>query len=166
MKSSGSTERDQDEGQGQGPASSQAEKMKNEEIRHTTSQTKKMTARQPRACEPNRRHGRAGGRGGSTSTRCKMRPQQGRQDRDTAELKLLQFPRPLNGRRSDTNTNTTSTTKTSSSTLPQAKREMQEKKKRMQVNQDMNGFCILVKLKSKTLNQEKVQMTILQHRKK
>ena len=38
MKSSGSTERDQDEGQGQGPASSQAEKMKNEEIRHTTSQ--------------------------------------------------------------------------------------------------------------------------------
>ena len=154
----GPTERDQDEGQGQGPASSRAEKMKNEEIKHTT--------RQPRACEPNRRHGRAEGRGGSTSTRCKMRPQQGRQDRDTAELKLLQFPRPLNGRRSDTNTNTTSTTKTSSSTLPQAKREMQEKKKRMQVNQDMNGFCILVKLKSKTLNQEKVQMTILQHRKK
>ena len=41
VKSSGSTERDQDEGQGQGPASSQAERMKNEEIRHTTSQTKK-----------------------------------------------------------------------------------------------------------------------------
>ena len=41
VKSSGSTERDQDEGQGQGPASSRAEKMKNEEIRHTTSQTKK-----------------------------------------------------------------------------------------------------------------------------
>ena len=39
MKSSGSTERDQDEGQSQGPASSRAEKMKNEEIRHTTSQT-------------------------------------------------------------------------------------------------------------------------------
>ena len=41
VKSSGSTERDQDEGQGQGPAFSRAEKMKNEEIRHTTSQTKK-----------------------------------------------------------------------------------------------------------------------------
>ena len=41
MKSLGPTERDQDEKQGQGPASSRAEKMKNEEIRHTTSQTKK-----------------------------------------------------------------------------------------------------------------------------
>ena len=48
-----------------------------------------------------------------------MRPQQGRQDRGTAELKLLQFPRPLSGRRSDTNSNKTSTTKTASSTLPQ-----------------------------------------------
>ena len=36
-----------------------------------------------------------------------------------AELKLLQFPRPLSGRRSDTNSNKTSTTKTASSTLPQ-----------------------------------------------
>ena len=48
---------------------------KNEEIRHTTSQTKKMTTRQPRACEPNRRHGGAGRRGGSTSTRYKMKKQ-------------------------------------------------------------------------------------------
>ena len=78
-----------------------------------------MTTRQPSACEPNRRHGGAGRRGGSTSTRCRMRPQQGRQDRGTAELKLLQFPRPLSGRRSDTNSNKTSTTKTASSTLPQ-----------------------------------------------
>ena len=78
-----------------------------------------MTTRQPRACEPNRRHGGAGRRGGSTSTRRRMRPQQGRQDRGTAELKLLQFPRPVSGRRSDTNSNKTSTTKTASSTLPQ-----------------------------------------------
>ena len=111
MKSLGPTERDQDEGQGQGPASSRAEKMKNEEIKHTT--------RQPRACEPNRRHGGARRRGGSTSTRRRMRPQQGRQDRGTAELKLLQFPRPVSGRRSDTNFNKTSTTKAASSTLPQ-----------------------------------------------
>ena len=111
MKSLGPTERDQEEGQGQGPASSRAEKMKNEEIKHTT--------RQPRACEPNRRHGGARRRGGSTSTRCRMRPQQGRQDRGTAELKLLQFPRPVSGRRSDTNFNKTSTTKAASSTLPQ-----------------------------------------------
>ena len=107
----GPTERDQDEGQGQGPASSRAEKMKNEEIKHTT--------RQPRACEPNRRHGGARRRGGSTSTRRRTRPQQGRQDRGTAELKLLQFPRPVSGRRSDTNFNKTSTTKAASSTLPQ-----------------------------------------------
>ena len=103
-----------------------------------------MTARQPRACEPNRRHGGAGRRGGSTSTRRRMRPQQGRQDRGTAELKLLQFPRPLSGRKPDTNTNTTSTTRTSSPTLPQARQEVQEEKRRMQVNQDMAGFCILV----------------------
>ena len=94
MKSLGPTERDQDEGQGQGPASSRAEKMKNEEIKHTT--------RQPRACEPNRRHGGARRRG-STSTRRRMRPQQGRQDRGTAELKLLQFPRSVSGKRSNTN---------------------------------------------------------------
>ena len=111
MKSLGPTERDQDGKQGQGPASSRAEKMKNEEIKHTT--------RQPRAGEPNRRHGGARRRGGSTSTRRRMRPQQGRQDRGTAELKLLQFPRPVGGRRSDTNFNKTSTTKAASSTLPQ-----------------------------------------------
>ena len=77
-----------------------------------------------------------------------------------AELKLLQFPRPLSGRRSDTNSNKTSTTKTASSTLLQhqvlrylnQKRKMQEEKKRMQVNQDMAD---------KTQNQEKVQMTII-----
>ena len=111
VKSSGSTERDQDEGQGQGPASSRAEKMKNEEIRHTTSQTKKwlqgshvpvsltdVTEELEEDVEAQ---------------------QQGRQDRDPAELKLLQFPKPLSGRRSDTNSNKTSTTKTASSTLPQ-----------------------------------------------
>ena len=38
---------------------------------------------------------------------------------EKAELKLLQFPKPVSGRRSDTNFNKTSTTKTSSSTLPQ-----------------------------------------------
>ena len=105
--------------------------VKNEEIRHTTSQTGShvpvsltdVTEELGEDVEAQ---------------------QQGRQDRDPAELKLLQFPKPLSGRRPDTNTNTTSTTKTSSSTLPQAKREMQEEKKRMQVNQDMAGFCILV----------------------
>ena len=35
----------------------------------------------------------------------------------------------------------------------------------MQVNQDMDVFCTLVKLKSKTLNQEKVQMTITTQKK-
>ena len=97
VKSLGPKEHDQDEGQGQGPASSRAEKMKNEEIKHNT--------RQPRACEPNRRHGGARRRGESTSTRRRMRPQQGRQDQGTAELKLLQFPRPVSGRRPNTNYN-------------------------------------------------------------
>ena len=112
-----------------------------------------MTTRQPRACEPNRRHGGARRRGGSTSTRRRMRPQQGRQDRGTAELKLLQFPRPVSGRRPNTNFKKKQaprkqqvlrylnlkfyTTPISSSTLHQPKRKMQEEKKRMQVNQDM-----------------------------
>ena len=38
---------------------------------------------------------------------------------EKAELKLLQFPKPVSGRRSDTNFNKTSTTTSASSTLPQ-----------------------------------------------
>ena len=147
MKSSGSTERDQDEGQGQGPASSRAENsnasvedveesfdklfaaingivipapvekkmreefegtkekptpVKNEEIRHTTSQTGSHV---PVSLT-------------DVTEELGEEVEAPLQD-EKAELKLLQFPKPVSGKRSDTSFNKTSTTTSASSTLPQ-----------------------------------------------
>ena len=92
-----------------------------------------MTARQPRASEPHRHHGAAGGRCGSNSMRCKSRTQTATISK-TTEWKKIRHQLQQNKHHEDSKFYATST---SSSTLPQPKRKMQEEKKRMQVNQDM-----------------------------